>query len=1269
MSTTIDTLELEIQSNSTRAVAGIEALTRSLSKLKTATKDLGLSSVSKDMGKIASATSRVSNANRKASQSFTDLYHEIKVGAKSIATFIKTIWSTIQKSNDYTEAVNLFTVSLGKYAGEAQNYAETVSEAMGIDTGEWMESQGIFMTLATGFGVASDRAYTMSKNLTQLGYDLSSFFNMDVEETMQKLQSGLSGELEPLRRIGYDLSQAKLEATALELGIRKSVSSMNQAEKAQLRYYAIMTQVTAAQGDMARTLDSPANQLRVLRAQFNMAAREIGNVFIPALNAILPHLIAATKIVRILAENIASIVGFDLPKVDYSGVESMGNVATDTSDAMEDATESAKKLKSYMLGFDELNVINPNEGSSSSSAGGSNNSGSGFDFELPEYNFLEGLADSRVAQIVEEMKEWLGLTGDINSWSDLLNTKLGDILETVILIGTAVATWKIANKVSDIAKAIKDSKLNKVAMGITLMVTGFALEFSGAYDMGNEGVNFENIVKTALGSALGIAGALLTFGTTPVGWVVGIGLALTMLVSGITMGVSDRLKEEDLANRFGDYVLSNSEIQDLVKKITDTPLGISLSMVVEEINARDDLVSKVEESITEINRLNFKIQCGVEIPQESYQSAVDNFIASAEEYLSQNEIVAMTSISVIYDESATGTRLSEFVSTFYNTSYAKLETLGNELKACVEKGFVDGEWIDDKHKEALELQKEIQEILDYMSTVEFEAKLTALKLDAADTNLSVESFNQVLEEAQSVIQSNVENLKAVRLEALKIAKMEFDQNILQGMSEDAAQDIYDQAVAEADRKFREGTLELNYGTFDFGIDVITNAFAEEIALAAPLFQEDTKSLFVKGTEIVLPEEAYDNVDTLVWQLQDAYTFGIGDLDISSAARSNLQKLLNELSPTEEQYKKIAQDALLAGETIPEHVSKGLNDINKLRAIQGDLKAINYMVGEHLSTDTSFLDMLSTCEGAGKSIGEHTASGLLNNLQVVEDAANGTITLMNDTIGTKVFEVTPTLVKNLEDLGVNLSEGLLAGAETQIEADKQKWYEWSWWPWNWFKKNNEINSPSELFARGGAFIAEGLLNGVDGGVHESDYNTIFERISDALEGAKNTIKNVINGILSFIERLANGVVRGINKVIGALNRLKIDVPDWVTETIGINDFGFNIPELNEISIPRLAEGGFPEQGQLFIAREAGAEMVGNIGRRTAVANNDQIVAGIAGGVAEANGEQNALLREQNSLLRAILEKESGTYLDGKHLTNSVEKYQRERGRVLITGGVI
>lgn len=255
----------------------------------------------------------------------------------------------INKSNQYVEDLNLFTASMGEYASAAQEYAERVSEIVGIDPAEWLRNQGVFMTITKGFGVASDRAYTMSRNLTQLGYDISSFFNIPFEEAFQKLQSGIAGELEPLRRLGYDLSVARLQQEAYTLGIEKKVSAMTQAEKAELRYYAIMTQVTTAQGDMARTLNAPANQLRVLQAQVTQCARAIGNIFIPALNAILPYAIAVAKVIRLIANAIASLFGFALPEIDYSGIgATVGGVADSTQDigdGLGDATKKAKELK------------------------------------------------------------------------------------------------------------------------------------------------------------------------------------------------------------------------------------------------------------------------------------------------------------------------------------------------------------------------------------------------------------------------------------------------------------------------------------------------------------------------------------------------------------------------------------------------------------------------------------------------------------------------------------------------------------------------------------------------------------------------------------------------------------------------------------------------------------------------------------------------------------------------------------------------------------
>ena len=275
---------------------------------------------------------------------------------------------------------------------------------MGIDPAQWLRNQGIFNTLLTGFGDTAERAQLMSQNLTQLGYDLSSYANIPIEEAMLKLQSGISGELEPLRRLGYDLSQARLEQTALNLGIKESVANMTQAEKAELRYYAIMTQVTTAQGDMARTLEAPANQLRILQAQLTQAARAIGNIFIPALNAILPYAIAVVQVIREIANALANLAGFKLTEVDYSGVNSAAVGAGSLADNLDDAAGAAKKLKQYTAGFDELNVFAPNTGSGSGAGAGG---AGGFDFDLPTYDFLGDAVQTRIGEIKKMIEDTL----------------------------------------------------------------------------------------------------------------------------------------------------------------------------------------------------------------------------------------------------------------------------------------------------------------------------------------------------------------------------------------------------------------------------------------------------------------------------------------------------------------------------------------------------------------------------------------------------------------------------------------------------------------------------------------------------------------------------------------------------------------------------------------------------------------------------------------------------------------------------------------------
>lgn len=369
----------------------------------------GFSAFPSKIQKLITSTEKYNASARKATTTtgkFTSGLKALNVAAVAI-TFRKIghfIAQAVTESNKYQEDLNLFTVALGQYAAEAQNYAEKVSDVMGIDPAQWLRNQGVFNTLLTGFGDTAERAQLMSQNLTQLGYDISSFFNISIEDAMQKLQSGISGELEPLRRLGYDLSQARLEQTALNLGIKESVANMTQAEKAELRYYAIMTQVTTAQGDMARTLEAPANQLRILQAQLTQAARAIGNIFIPALNAILPYAIAVVQVIREIANALANLVGFKLTEVDYSGVNSAAVGAGSLADNLDDAAGAAKKLKQYTAGFDELNVFAPNTGSGSGAGAGG---AGGFDFDLPTYDFLGDAVQTRIGEIKKMIEDTL----------------------------------------------------------------------------------------------------------------------------------------------------------------------------------------------------------------------------------------------------------------------------------------------------------------------------------------------------------------------------------------------------------------------------------------------------------------------------------------------------------------------------------------------------------------------------------------------------------------------------------------------------------------------------------------------------------------------------------------------------------------------------------------------------------------------------------------------------------------------------------------------
>lgn len=365
--------------------------------------------------KIKSAinsTTRFSSANQKASSSLSSLASQLEaikkraaqlVSLKAIATYLA---NAVTKFNDFYEATDLFNNAMGELSGQATELINKMESLLGIDPTEAMTNIATIQSLATSFGLASDKAYILSKNLTQLAYDESSYWNKDTATTFTAISSAISGELEPIRRLGVDLSQARLQQELLSLGFTQQVSSLSQADKAILRYIAIMKQTTNIQGNLAQTISSPANMVRILKSEISQLAKAVGQLLYPAFKAILPVLIAAVDLIKEFVVSLASVFGQKIEFTDFSKTQKDIGGVTDAMDDTADATKAAAKAaKDYTMGFDELNIIDPSQNSGSSGSSGSGAAGNLLgDVDLSQYDMFKDYAGSAVDEIKEKLK-------------------------------------------------------------------------------------------------------------------------------------------------------------------------------------------------------------------------------------------------------------------------------------------------------------------------------------------------------------------------------------------------------------------------------------------------------------------------------------------------------------------------------------------------------------------------------------------------------------------------------------------------------------------------------------------------------------------------------------------------------------------------------------------------------------------------------------------------------------------------------------------------
>lgn len=370
------------------------------------------SSLPSKIKSAVNSTTRFSSANQKASTSLSSLASQLEaikkraaqlVSLKAIATYLA---NAVAKFNDFYEATDLFNNAMGELSGQATELINKMESLLGIDPTEAMTNIATIQSLATSFGLASDKAYILSKNLTQLAYDESSYWNKDTATTFTAIASAISGELEPIRRLGVDLSQARLQQELLALGFNKQVSSLSQADKAVLRYIAIMKQTTNIQGNLAQTISSPANMVRILKSEISQLAKAVGQLLYPAFKAILPVLIAAVDLIKEFVVSLASVFGQKIEFTDFSKTQKDIGGVTSAMDDTADATKAAAKAaKDYTMGFDELNIIDPsqNSGSSGSGSGGAAGNLLG-DVDLSQYDMFKDYAGSAVDEIKAKLK-------------------------------------------------------------------------------------------------------------------------------------------------------------------------------------------------------------------------------------------------------------------------------------------------------------------------------------------------------------------------------------------------------------------------------------------------------------------------------------------------------------------------------------------------------------------------------------------------------------------------------------------------------------------------------------------------------------------------------------------------------------------------------------------------------------------------------------------------------------------------------------------------
>lgn len=1270
-------------------------------------------------------------------------------GARGIHSTFSSLNSTFgffyNESAEYIEQLNLFNVAMGSAAQSASAFAQKVSDAMGIDPGKWMEYQGTLNMMIEGFGVASDKAQIMSQNLTQLSYDYSSLMNVDVSTAFDKIQSAMSGQIKGLKEYGNNVSVAMVKQTGLKYGLQGNVSTWDQNTQAIMRYITIMNNASKVDvfNDMARTINTPSNAVRILAQQFNLLRRAVGNIASVFATAVIPYIQVAVELLNKFASFVAGLFGFKLPTIDYSGLEKGSGAMDDMADSAKNAgssvggaTKKVKDLKKELqtLGFDELNILNnpKNDSDSGGSGGGGGSGGVGGggigDIDLPQYDFLKGLKKD-TDEIEKRLKELFKPVTD--SWNkygkgvmDSFKFALNELSELTKSIGRSFGeVWQNGTGKKTV------SEILLIVKNLCDFVGYLAKRFREAWDEAGLGTkiiqNLWDAANNLLHSVEDISEQLSNFA-----FYLDFKPALKSVYS-----LSKAFKElSDIVGKYLSDAFKNV-LLPLAKWGIEKVIPAGVSALADALKGVSAALKNLRPFITFLEKLTVAlgklvgntILVGISAlgkalkaigQSKTLLAALTTTVATLIASMKWGKVIndlndvnsTVSKLKVVFElfkeegVSALGLLVQDFVK-----SHKALDTLVTGFKSLNDvNGILGGV---STAVTALGTKLGVLAAAEGGATTATGLLGSAFAFLAANPLVAVAGAITIAVAAIAIFTSKVKDNSDAQENALESAKRLSD-----GLKEQAKEwkNASEEARNNASDGIKNANVAADYASKLYNI-VDANGKITGSVKQAQFFVDELNSQL--GTNIEIHDGVISNwgkekdaINETIEALKrkaviEAYSKEFAEADMKRVeAKKQLAEAtskLNESKEKEAELEKRLADAQEnhTGSTIylrtelenqkkvtDQYSSAVENATNKLTDITEGCNMYNKAIQATDGTVESSTAFIVAQYGVLTKDGTYTYSSLANGLNDLNAKCDENGKVWQTLSKTEQEASKQARVQLLSDLAQKafgqgktyeqmLSTAKAKGAElTQADkAELKKQYD------NLKKQSEDIKAVKKeqhnsLLAMldkygidkkskdGKRYVSElkdAQKNGTEQGQQYID--KLAKKISKDSSKVSNEVDKTSKSSKKQFEShqaefkvettSASSILATFLKTIPSSKSMKLDLKTD-KKRFKIGDFGF------DIGLFSYATGGFPDTGQMFIAREAGPELVGRIGRRTAVANNDQIVQGIASAVRSAmvgvnnpNGGGTTRITVQN-------------VLNGKAIGESVIEYHN--GKVKQTG---